>query len=422
MSGAASSSSSSSSSESIPPVPRLGRSGSSSSSSSTNDTDPTAATATATAASPALTAAAAPAGASSLPPDSQPLQLKREGSSSTSATRTPPIHGQVVNAWRHHQNGFRDGTNVKGLAYHHNKLYIAHLSTIDVYRVNLHSSTSSSSSSSSSSSPIELIFLETIEVDEPGNDTGSYSFESLAIHNNELYISDFDRHCIHVLSLASSSPYSYIRRIGVYYEDESESGRVGYLSCPDFFTIDSNESIIYISDWRNYRISIYNTTDGKYIDQIGPSDGSGDGEMKIGQGITFSSDNRNILLLDNFLERITFFDKRTGQYKKKFQLMYPGRDVLVLNDDFIYVTHDENNTIGIYSAIDGKLIQQIGPVVNTKKNDTTDSSSSAAAAASSSVSSHTLSHPYHMLRVDKYLFVAQFNYTSDDVNCLYAFE
>ena len=132
-----------------------------------------------------------------------------------------------------------------------------------------------------------------------------------------LYIADYSNHRIYVLNPVDGS---YIRSIG-----QGRGAGPGQLNCPAFCTAllgpEGGISELYVSEQGNHRVSVFDMATGAFQRHIGAGRGANAGQMHYPQGIVkslrgvASQGGDHLLYVSEWgNNRIQIFNSRTGAH------------------------------------------------------------------------------------------------------------
>jgi DNA-binding beta-propeller fold protein YncE len=122
---------------------------------------------------------------------------------------------------------------------------------------------------------------------------------------------------------------------------------------------DHQSDQLVVSSDGDYRLHVYNASNGTLIRSIGNGQGSDIGQLNSPAGLTISKDGR-VFVCDYYNKRIQSFDLQTGAYKSHFDVeSNPVSIVQSLDGSRLFISLPNSSQVREYS-IDGQLIGQFG--------------------------------------------------------------
>ena len=134
---------------------------------------------------------------------------------------------------------------------------------------------------------------------------------------NLLYVTDVEDQLVHVFNAVDGN---HLRTIG-----QGEGDGPGQLKCPlgcvasSVATEQENSGELYVSEWANHRISVFDISTGDFKRHIGSGQGSKAGQLRHPTGLALKSGcvdkhNGDDLLYVAENERVQVFNARTGAH------------------------------------------------------------------------------------------------------------
>ncbi len=171
--------------------------------------------------------------------------------------------------------------------------------------------------------------------------------------DGHVLVSDTEVHCVWVFRLDGT----LVRQLG------SKGKRNGQLNHP-FRTTCSTTGQVFVPEWDDHRISVFNLADGSFVQHIG-SAGSGNGQLKNPTGVALSPDEKELFVLDlgNYCVQVFSVD---GCYLRQWGKQGAGPGdfngpacILVTAAGEVLVTDFDNHRIQVF-GLDGTFKHSFG--------------------------------------------------------------
>lgn len=140
----------------------------------------------------------------------------------------------------------------------------------------------------------------------------------------------------------------------------------GKMVRPNAVAVSGNT--LAVADTENHRITFFNTTNGNFIRNLGGTQGSGNGQFNLPNGVAYDAAG-NLYVADTWNHRIQVFNS-AGTYLRQWGTLgsAPGQFRFPAHLDLdptgnVYVTDSNNHRIQVFTG-NGVFVRQIGGVGN----------------------------------------------------------
>jgi DNA-binding beta-propeller fold protein YncE len=132
---------------------------------------------------------------------------------------------------------------------------------------------------------------------------------------------------------------------------------VGQLAGPSGVCAD--DAMVVVSNAGDHRISVFNRGDGALLRRFG-SQGSGDGQLNVPNGVCFMSEHRHIAVADGYNHRVCVFSV-TGEFVRHVGagvVSYPSGVACSAFDELVVADPGKNRVV-VFSAV-GEMLKAMG--------------------------------------------------------------
>ena len=186
----------------------------------------------------------------------------------------------------------------------------------------------------------------------------------IAIAGDLIYITDYGNHRVQIFDGATRN---YIATLGTTGSAGASNTQFNY----PFGVAVSTDNRIYVADYGNHRVQIFDGATRNYITTVGTTGSAGASNTKFScpTGVAVSADNR-IYVADHSNDRVQIFDGATRNYiatlgttgsagASNTQFNYPF-GVAVSTDNRIYVADYGNHRVQIFDGATRNYIATLG--------------------------------------------------------------